>query len=102
MKRPFPQIALQPGGQAAIAVQVAIPFSVLRVGKMGETPVMHLLVQCRIFFEAGQLPRQLGGDEGLAMRPPKLNNCGLRKQRKEAGQCVQQAHKSREKEDLFF
>ena len=40
----FPEVALERNRDTAVAVQIAEPFAMLQVGKMGAGPVVHLRV----------------------------------------------------------
>lgn len=73
MEEAFPKVPLERHGHAAIAMQIAVPFAVLRVGKVFETPVVHLLVPRGVFQVAGELIREQRGNESFIVRPPELH-----------------------------
>src|SRR3954463_13512128 len=58
---------------ASVAVQIAVPFAMFRVGEMAETPVVEEPVPVRVALLAGQRPGKPGGDDRFAVRPPEFH-----------------------------
>ena len=53
VERAFPEVALERNGDAAVAVEIAVPLAVFGVGKMGVSPVVNQRVPAGIFFLTG-------------------------------------------------
>ena len=69
----FPQIALERDGDGPVPVQVPKPLAVLRVGKLGVSPIVNLLMPFCILLISGEQPGEQRGDDRLVVRPPEFH-----------------------------
>ena len=68
----LPAVGLGGPDGLAVAVQVAVPLAVFRIGEMGEGVLVDLLVPLPEVLPAGERPAQQQGVERFAVRPPEL------------------------------
>src|SRR5690606_4134663 len=73
VERSLPEIPFYGYGQTAVAVEVAVPFAVFRVGKAVIGPLMDLAVPVLVLGVAGHVRGEEGGDDGFIVGPPELH-----------------------------
>ena len=69
----FEQIPFRALSDGSVAVEVAKPFAVFWIGKVGKAPIVDGFQHARVTVEAGQFPREERGDDGFAVGPPELH-----------------------------
>jgi len=73
VKGTLPEAAFERAGDGTVAMQVAIPFALLRVREVLIRPGVHVVVKLGVSGMAGELPGEEGCDHRLVVRPPELH-----------------------------
>ena len=73
MKETLPKISLSSCRRLPVAVQVAIPLAMLRVGKVLVAPIVNELMPASVFEIACQRVGHEGRDDCLIVRPPEFH-----------------------------
>ncbi len=72
VERSFPHIAFNRTAYVSIPAQIAKPFAVLSIRKMGKGPLVQTLIPIGPLALASQITSQQTGIQGFIMGPPKL------------------------------